>query len=246
MYKNINDNIQEMLDMKNIIKFIPKTLKIVKGNTYVNESVFKSDSKIIFDKSSKNFHIFPDKKIICQNLSNEYSKVRNELKNKLLKMKDLLEIRGMKFFENTGSRPKSVYRGLYKFILIEYCNVHYTINFMRYTCNANKVGCTMRTIQFHKGKYVNKGIKGIDICYTETDRNNDCEINTAGNICYNPPVIFPNGNSSEEFEDIIVRFLDFIENADKIANDSNERVKREKDDFLNKLKEKYKILFASL
>lgn len=89
----------------------------------------------------------------------------------------------------------------------------------------------MREIQFHKGEFVNKGANGLDICYPETDMKNVCNKNSAGNICYNPPVKFPEGNCDKELDNIIVRFLDFIENADKIANDENERLQRENDDF---------------
>ena len=121
----------------------------------------------------------------------------------------------------------------------------YYIHLMRLTCKDGQVGCTLNEIQFHKecrrkkenGEYmasyydINKGIdNSFDICYTETDKDStdDVEINqyyktnSAGNVCYNPPVKWPikvNGNKIEcdsgMIDEIIDWFRFFVETEDK-------------------------------
>lgn len=246
--KEINSFINESLQVQNVCKYVDDNVKI-EGEKI---KTYKKYPTVVFDSKTFNFHIFPLDTKICEQLLNEYKDLREKIieliynkykkdiesveqyqkgndkkqliikrntrTNKLMGPGSNGSIRGLSCLEKNRAG-----NGLYKYVEIYYKGNYYTINFMRYTCGENKVGCTMRAIQFHKGQYVNKGNCGIDICYPETDGDNDCKKNNAGNICYNPPVNFPEGdNIDKQLDNIVGRFLDFVENEGSIANNEKE------------------------
>ena len=102
-------------------------------------------------------------------------------------------------------------------------NIIYRLNFMRYTCDKNgEIGCTMQQLQFHKitTDHINKGKNGVfDICYTTTDQDGEAFINSAKNICYNPPVPYPvkdSENYDQQIDTLINHFVEFIEKTAKM------------------------------
>ena len=161
----------------------------------------------------------------------------------------------------------------FKFIEVFYKNAYYSINFMRYTCDNNgTVGCTMREIQFHTdGGSINIGNEGFNICYPSDDKDNNFKkINSyvtqnrkkieRKNICYNPPVSYPNHeimtklvnneklnkveekNLNNQIQDIINCFIQFIEKGVDIKSWEYKALDKTNtelfDDCLNKLQSK--------
>lgn len=113
---------------------------------------------------------------------------------------------------------------VYRFVEVIYKGCSYTINFMRYTFDGKKVGCTMNEIQFHKECIpgINKGTDGtFDICYPETDQDYASCSNSAENICFNPPIKFPK-DTNDAINEIIRNFICFIENSGLPLDNKNE------------------------
>lgn len=203
---------------------------------------------VVFDDCSYNFHIFPKNKKIYKALSEEFVALREGIINGLKKKIEATNKGSGRFtlFQNVerivGVVPenKMSENNIYQYVNVEREGVSYTLNFMRYTCDEQgKIGCTMRAIQFHKSRgYINKA-NGFNICYTINDEDEKYESikynivkkkkeDHCENVCYNPPVDWPNaqafdvGATTYKFEEdtinkIIDYFLDFIEKEGKIC-----------------------------
>ena len=133
--------------------------------------------------------------------------------------------------EETGENAVNASRtgNLYKYLEVtknekgKKKEIIYRLNFMRYTCDKNgEIGCTMQQLQFHKitTDHINKGKNGVfDICYTTTDQDGEAFINSAKNICYNPPVPYPvkdSENYDQQIDTLINHFVEFIEKTVKL------------------------------
>ena len=255
--------------------YISKTIYGLNPNENKDNATYAEHAGIVFDDGTYNFHIFPNNNDTCNNLSNEYAKLRTKLLiaiyEKLIsndcdkKIKNGFEKNYKKCidqYENekkaqkeyslwggkgvgqsfkrynhviaASNQPTTLNCLIYKFIEIEIDKISYTINFMRYTCDENGVvGCTMRAIQFHKDDgcinkdsnqqlnicYPNtyKKRKKFSICYPKNADNGNIGTNSAGNICYNPPVKWPKKGEewNNQINDIVESFLDFIINNEK-------------------------------
>lgn len=247
----INIKINQMMTLTDVLDQISETVKINIDNKQTEEvSAYKNSPEVVFDSNSYNFHIFPIDQEKRKQISREFADVRDCICKKMneifsneqidfafnfvlakKKVNDYYyqgEVRGngsrgnMLALERIEGNNAKDGNGIYKYIEITKEKKSYTINFMRYICDAKGiVGCTMRAIQFHKdtGK-INKGDSGFEICYPETDKDFDFNINSNGNICYNPPVDWPRVDEetgqydNNDIDEIIGRFLDFIDNSE--------------------------------
>lgn len=208
---------------------------------------------VVFDDDSYNFHLFPAVKKEYDKLAEEYVSLKTKIIKKIKnnpRIVNKLTVKScggaFRLFQNVeqsiGVPPENKMSGnnIYQYVKVEIKGVSYTLNFMRYTCDEQgKIGCTMRAIQFHKSRgYINKA-NGFNICYTINDEDEEYEsikyniVKTkkedhCENVCYNPPVDWPNaqafdvGATTYKFEEdtinkIIDYFLDFIEKEGKIC-----------------------------
>ncbi len=218
---------------------------------------------VVFDDDSYNFHIFPLNKDIYNGLSEEFRKLRNNIREKINDNKKFLNIAKLKgsgtgrftLFQNVENaineddEKRLSEKNIYQYVAMEKDGAFYSINFMRYTCDENNmVGCTMRAIQFHKEciKGINKGKNEngkvvFDICYPNTADDGARSINSAGNVCYNPPVEWPNKQpfdtnaTTYKFEEDLIKkiidgFIYFIEKEgnviDLINKEKIEKIKQ--------------------
>ena len=201
-------------------------------NKHIADGAYKTYASVVFDTKTYNFHIFPSNIGECEILVKEFLSLIEEFKKRSEQLKTELNIKKIKFGNGTISAlnkiDSSMPNGIFKYIEIVYNNQYYSINFMRYTCKDNVVGCTMRAIQFHKNE--TKYINGLGICYPETDDDNTYKkiisstvekqkhkekiIEAYENICYNPPVVWPTDDKGEweqdKIEDIVNCFIAFI------------------------------------
>lgn len=182
---------------------------------------------VVFDDHSKNFHIFPADKAEYDKLQDEFKYLKVSIIKEMENYSEFGKVKSgggsFDLFENIktvmSDKAEIGDKNIYQYIEVKKDGISYSINFMRYTCNAESiVGCTMRAIQFHKdtGK-INLG----GVCYPQTDKDFDFNTNSNGHVCYNPPVEWPTDGSSwnDQIEEIIGRFLDFIDNnVDFISN----------------------------
>ncbi len=211
---------------------------------------------VVFDDHSKNFHIFPNNKDDLHWLNAEYSKIQNLIWKEIRKeqyswLKDFKISKGNNSFPRMNNIEKADtnlktdneitaddVKIFNTYVSIDYNNSCYCLHLMRLTCSeTGEVGCTMRSIQFHKqihlknkkGEYV-KGLLDInkdkdgrfDICYPQTDKDirqssitsDYHKENNAGNVCFNPPISLPNKNfilNDKTLKEIINWFIYFIE-----------------------------------
>lgn len=212
-------------------------------NKHIADGAYKTYASVVFDTKTYNFHIFPNNRNICKQLSIDFSKKSKEIINSINKITDKYSTFGG---ANTGKfkllydieekysvsekfkfNQKNHEADIYKYIGITSKGFTYYITFMRYTYNDKTVGCTMREIQFHKQKHlknpdnnylkqpihINKDING-SFSICYTATADDNDYKTNGaNSCYNPPV-----NFEDSPELIAKRFLEFIDNIKDIEN----------------------------
>lgn len=163
---------------------------------------------------SHHFNITEESKKKFKNLNERhYDELGGYCKGIINKAGSSGNIKALEAIEGNNAKEGN---GIYKYIDIPYNGYTYRLNFMRYFYNNNgKIGCTMRAIQFHKIRFkgINQGKGAFDICYPSTDKDDDFRTNNAGNICYNPPVVFPTANSenyNEQITKIANCFIKFI------------------------------------
>lgn len=188
---------------------------------------------VVYDISSKNFHIFPsDLKISDEILESkvrkyvydsfiDYCKNTGDFKVVEYK-KELQNIKPdeMVVYKRRGSvggikkkDRKLIAKGLFRYIPFYYHEKWYNINFMRfYIDKDNKVNCIFKQIQFDRTmkKYVNED----GICYPKTYQNHVKKLdkliqdNKGKNFCYNPPVAY------DDTEAIVKEFVNFIKKCE--------------------------------
>ena len=193
---------------------------------------------VVFDTGRYNFHIFPQNSRefirLIKEIKSARSAILGALENVLSSNGIILDkgfgskgyinrLRDSKFLEeckkiNLNEKINLNTDGLYKAIRVAQGKYCYYIVFMRYICDEKgKVGAKIPAIQFHKDTgNINQGDSGFEICYPQTDKDFDFNINSNGHICYNPPVDWPRIDEktgqydTNDINEIIGRFLDFI------------------------------------
>lgn len=178
----------------------------------------------VYDKNSKNFHIFPNDEEEVAKISDSDKRLRNKI------IKYCQNIGYFKFIEDKGELNddkivickkdgskggvvtldrKRVANGLYKYLSFYYNGKIYNISFMRfYIDKDNKVNCIFKQIQFDRTNRRNVNEDGI--CYPRTYQNHVNKLdkliqdNKGKNFCYNPPVAY---EAKEAEKAIVEKFV---------------------------------------
>ena len=240
----LNIIVNEMFRFPEILAYIGD-VKVYGKNSTKKDIVpaYKKFPEVVFDSTTYNFHIFPDDREICKQLSIDFSNKSKEIINSINKIPNKYIIFGgantgkFKLLYNVEEKysvseefkfnPKNHEADIYKYIGITSKGFTYYITFMRYTYNDKTVGCTMREIQFHKQKHlknpennylkqpihINKDING-SFSICYTATADDNKYKTNGvNSCFNPPVNF------DDSPELIAKcFIEFIEHYEAICN----------------------------
>lgn len=220
------------------------------------EDAFKESAKVVFDSKSKNFHVFPntDKYDSCINecfkdkrelilaketIEQAVGSIRKfEICETLKSFNEIVKTEKDKlyFVKGFGKKGGSGRLSLYKYVTVFYNDAWYTLNFVRMWCDEKKVNCDFKSLQYHRdcSKYgygLNTNKKGeFDICYPFTSKEYDCHVNSAGNICFNPPVSFyPNCNETKDEHAITIlnNFINFIKECDNLISKKNIEIENE-------------------
>lgn len=186
----------------------------------------------VYDKNSKNFHIFPNDEEEVAKISDSDKRLRNKI------IKYCQNIGYFKFIEDKGELNddkivickkdgskggvvtldrKRVANGLYKYLSFYYNGKIYNISFMRfYIDKDNKVNCIFKQIQFDRTNRRNVNEDGI--CYPRTYQNHVNKLdkliqdNKGKNFCYNPPVAY---EAKEAEKAIVEKFVEFVKKCEE-------------------------------
>ena len=189
----------------------------------------------VYDKNSKNFHIFPNDEEEVAKISDSDKRLRNKI------IKYCQNIGYFKFIEDKGELNddkivickkdgskggvvtldrKRVANGLYKYLSFYYNGKIYNISFMRfYIDKDNKVNCIFKQIQFDRTNRRNVNEDGI--CYPRTYQNHVNKLdkliqdNKGKNFCYNPPVAYEAKEAEKAVEEIVKKFVEFVKKCEE-------------------------------